>query len=285
MTYILLIVVLIIAYLIFKGKSQTQKITDDEELERKKNDAYFNQLIEKEPNPKAKEYLTKIKSFFDNGDIGEYPEILTKLGVPQDVAYSKSSDKMKAYLSFENEMSEHLFETYGYEIGTRNRIINGNIPTIDDAFDRYKIVLKDNEILIERFNNIYMFQEKTIRTNVSYSGMRWSNGPFKMGNLSYTSKDVKDLVVEDIGRLFLTNKRLIFVGKQNKISEDFTLSSIVDYYLYKDGLMICRNNRKNIIFRESQNKNYDQSKDDFAFILNDFSFQIISLIRRIVNEQ
>jgi hypothetical protein len=63
MTYILLIVVLIIAYLIFKGKSQTQKITDDEELERKKNDAYFNQLIEKEPNPKAKEYLTKIKSF------------------------------------------------------------------------------------------------------------------------------------------------------------------------------------------------------------------------------
>jgi len=129
-----------------------------------------------------------------------------------------------------------------------------------------------------------MFQEKTIRTNVTYSGMKWSNGPFKMGNLSYTSKDIKDLVVEDIGRLFLTNKRLIFVGKQNKISEDFTINSIVDYYLYKDGLMICRNNRKNIIFRESQNKNYGQSKDDFVFIHNDFSFQIISLIRRIVNE-
>lgn len=284
MTYIIIAVVLIIVYSLFKGKTQTQNIIDNEEIERKKNDEYFTQLIAKENNPMAKGYLEKIKTYFENGEVGSYPETLAKLGVPNDIAFSKSSEKIKDYLKFENEMAEHLFDSYGYEIGTRDRIINGNIPNIDDAFDRYKVVLKDNEILIERFNNIYMFQEKTIRTNVTYSGMKWSNGPFKMGNLSYTSKDIKDLVVEDIGRLFLTNKRLIFVGKQNKISEDFTINSIVDYYLYKDGLMICRNNRKNIIFRESQNKNYGQSKDDFVFIHNDFSFQIISLIRRIVNE-
>lgn len=284
MTYILLAIVLIIVYALFKGKTQTQKIVENEELERKKNDDYFNQLIDKEKNPTAKGYLIKIKIYFESGEVGSYPEILTKLGVPNEIAYSKDSEKMKTFLNFENEMAEHLFESYGFEIGARDRILNGNMPTIDDAFGKYKVVLKDNEVLVERFNNIYMFQEKTIRKNVSYSGMRWSNGPFRMGNLSYTSNDIKDLVVEDFGRLFLTNKRLIFVGKENKISEDFTINSIVDYYLYKDGIMICRNNRKNIVFRESQNKNYGQSKDDFVFIHNDFAFQIISLIRRIVNE-
>lgn len=114
MTYIIIAVVLIIVYSLFKGKTQTQNIIDNEEIERKKNDEYFTQLIAKENNPMAKGYLEKIKTYFENGEVGSYPETLAKLGVPNDIAFSKSSEKIKDYLKFENEMAEHLFDSYGY---------------------------------------------------------------------------------------------------------------------------------------------------------------------------
>jgi hypothetical protein len=123
----------------------------------------------------------------------------------------------------------------------------------------------------------------TVRKNVTYSGTRWNNGPLRAGTLSYSSKDIKGVVVQDYGRLFITNRRILFVGKQKNVSENISITSIVDYYLYKDSILICRNNRKNTLFIEAQYSNYNQSEDYF-YQLNDFPTQFISIIGRIANK-
>ncbi|WP_419801467.1 hypothetical protein [Mucilaginibacter sp.] len=284
MTYaILFVVIIIIGYFLSRQKSKTDEISTLEQNERSKNESFFSSVIQNETSENGKKSLINIKKVFDDGESYNYLDLLYKSGVPHEIAYSKNSNLINSYLGFKKDISKDLFNVMSLDISERNRLATSELPTIKDAFSKFKVALKDNEILHYQFNNIYMFQEKTIKRNVNYSGVRWNNGPLRMGNVTYSTNDIKDWLPQDFGRLFITNKRIIFVGKQKNISEELSINSIVDYYVYKDGILICRNKRKNLLFKESQFKNYGQPADDYAFIMNDFPVKFTTIINRIAN--
>jgi hypothetical protein len=285
-TEIILVIsfIVIILYAAAKSKSGKDVLIAKEDSERNKNESFYQKIIDEEPSENAREALKKVKEMFDAGDSFEYPDILVRAGVPREIAYSKDSDKIDAYLKFGNEKANHLFNIYRLEVFKRYGLNRWALSTIDDAFDKYKLVLNEGEVLYALFSGIYFLQEKTVRQKVTYSGMRWNSGMLRAGTLSYSSRDITDVVVQDYGRLFVTNRRIIFVGGQKNISETMSITSIVDYYLYKDGILICRNNRKNVLFIEAQYNNYDQPEDDYCYLLNDFPLQFTSIIGRIANK-
>lgn len=281
---IIIAVAVLLLIIIFSSQSSKDKIMNDESKINELNNQYFLKLIERERNPNAKEILKKAKLLFDNGESYHAFEFMTHVGVPKEIAYSKDSKKIENYLGFTDEKARDLYTSYFLEVSKRDSLANGKIWTEEDAFDKHKIILKDNEILFsDSFYSIYYLEEKTVRRNINYSGVRVNYGPLRMGNLSYSANDIKDLVPIGIGEIFITNKRIIFKDKQNTTKE-ITLNSIVDYYLYKDAVLICRNNRKNVLLKSSAFQHYSQPENDSVVILKDFPIQFINLISRIANK-
>ena len=279
-----IVIILVVIIIAAKSSSGVEKIEKLETEERNKNEMTFNQVINQEPNEKARGFLRKSKEMFDNGEAADFLDVDVKVGVPEEIAYSKNVNLINGYVGFEDEQAKHLFTTYCFGLSKRYELQNQKLRTIDDAFEKHKVVLNKGEVLFETFNNIYCLQEKTVQKNITYTGIRYSNGLLRAGNLSYSTNDIKTFVIEDYGKVLLTNKRIIFAGKQKNFSLNVTISNILDYYLYRDGILLCRSNRKNVMFKEAQFKNYGQPNDDYCFILNDFPIQFISIIGRIANQ-
>ncbi|WP_027375648.1 hypothetical protein [Kaistella palustris] len=281
---IIIVVAILLFVIILPSKSSKDKIMDDESKINDLNNQYFLKLIERERNPQAKDILKKAKLLFDNGESYHAFEFMTHVGVPKEIAYSKDSAKINNYLGFTDEKARDLYTAYFLEVSKRDSLANDKIWIEEDAFDKHKIILKENEVLFsDFFYSIYYLEEKTVRRNINYSGVRVNYGPLRMGNLSYSANDVKDLVPIGIGQVYITNKRLIFKDNQNTTKE-ITLKSIVDYYLYKDAVLICRNNRKNVLLKSSAFQNYSQPENDSVVLLTDFPIQFINLISRIANK-
>jgi hypothetical protein len=135
------------------SKSAKDKIEKKESLERCKNESFYQTIISEEPNETAREILKKVKKMFDDGDSFEYLEILVQAGMPREIAFSKNADKINAYLRFGNNKAKHLFAVYTLGISKRYKLNHKALLTIDDAFDKYKLVLNNGEVLYERFNN------------------------------------------------------------------------------------------------------------------------------------
>jgi len=286
MEIVIAVIVVIVVALIIAANSASgaERIEKAEAEVRRKNEAKFIQVINQEPNENARGFLEKAKEMFDNGDSSSFLDVYVKIGVPADITYSKNSEMITSYLGFEDEQANDLFNTYCLGLSERYDLQNLKLKTVDDVFEKHKLILHNGEVLFEAFHNIYCLQEKTIRKDVTYGGIRYGNGLFRGGHLSYTTKDIKTFEVDDYGKLFLTNKRIIFVGEQKNFTLSMTIGNILDYYQYKDGILLCRNNKKNVIFKESQFKNYDQSDDDYCFLLDDFPNHFISIIGRIANK-
>lgn len=278
--------VLLVGILIAANTSSAkEKIEKEEEQTRKLNEAFYNNIIAKEANEICSTALVKVIEMYENGESMEIADLYYKLGMPEEIAYSKDPKKMKAYFNFSTEEASFLFLTFSMAITERNSLDKYKLWEEEDVFNTHKIILKADEVLFSKsFSNIYLMEEKTVRRNVSYGGVRVSMGPVRMGNFSYSVDDTKTMVFQDYGKVFLTNKRIIFTGKENQINTDITLNSIVDYYLYKDGILICRNNRKNVLLKSSTYKNYLETGEDFIYFTNDFSLSLVKMIQRVANK-
>jgi len=268
----------------FTSGSGVEKIDKSEKEIMARNEMRYNHVINKEPNERARGIIQSAKKMFDSGEAVDFLDVYIRAGVPEEVAYSKDAELISSFVGFESERAKDLFNTYCFALTDRFELQNRKLEKIEDAFEKHKIVLNKGEILYKSFNGIYCFQEKTIRKNVSYSGMRYGYGPFRAGNLSYSIQDIKTLQVEDLGMLLLTSKRVIFTGKRKNFSLSMTIGNILDYYLYKDAVLLCRNNMKNVLFRESQIDNHSHPNDEGFTFLNDFPIQFISIIGRIANQ-
>lgn len=276
-------IILVMILFAANSSSAIEKLQKQEAVVRAKNELKFNQVISNEKNEKSREFLTKAKELFENGESLDFLDVHVKVGVPEEIVYSKDAKLIESYMGFENEQAKHLFTTYCFSLSKRYELKHKKLKIVDDVFNRYKLVLNDSEVLYERLSNVYCSQEKVVRRNITYSGVRWGNGLLRMGSLSYSVNDTKTFVIQDFGNLYVTNKRIIFVGKEKKFTENLTINSITDFYLYKDSILLCRNNNKNIMFIESQIDNHSQPDDDYYFDLNDFPIQFISIIERIAN--
>lgn len=219
--------------------------------------------------------LLSVQKMFNNNVALPLVEIYIKLGMPKEIAYSKDVDLIKQYLPIKDNLElKDMFNSYCYSISSRFYLQNDIIQPIDHS--QYNLNIIENETLFYRINMTNLYEEKVTRREVFYSGTRWNSGMMRAGSLSLVSHEIKNFVIQDTGRLYITDKRLIFIGKQKNITKTISLKSIVTYYLYQDGVLILQGNKKGILFKFEEPKDYAFLQDG----INEFT----TVVSRILNK-
>ena len=91
------------------------------------------------------------------------------------------------------------------------------------------------------------FEEKTITSSVNYGGFSYrlnlGNGlSYKMGNLKFAPVQSQEFILQENGKLVITNERLIFIGK--KSNKTININNVLEFSLFKDGILIGKTNGK-----------------------------------------
>ena len=113
---------------------------------------------------------------------------------------------------------------------------------------QYRLHLQKGEVILHRINGVVLHQEKTTRYNIAYSGIRWQSGMMRAGSMSFIGNEITRFTPMDIGRLFITNQRILFVGHQKNITKSIPVRSVLYYNLYQDGVLVNIPNRNPILF-------------------------------------
>jgi hypothetical protein len=82
-----------------------------------------------------------------------------------------------------------------------------------------------------------------------------------------------NFVPQDYGRLFITNKRLIFIGRQRNINKAITIKSIITYNLYKESVLVGLLNKKSVLFEFGGSVDFEiqdvpDGLNEFIIVLN-----------------
>lgn len=248
------ILIILIAYLTkgLRTKSSIEKMSEEEHL-----------IIE------------KIKKIFNDNSILSYLEILEKLGIPQDIVNSKDSQLISNHLPFKaDSYAKSLFNNYLLTISERYDLQNKELKPQKE--ETSKINLNSNENLYHIIHNTSFHEEKVIRRNYTYAGIRLSQGLTRGGSISLISNEIKNFVPIDFGKILLTNKRILFIGKQNNVTKSIKISDILISKLYQDGILISQANKKAIILK------FEKYNDDEVLIQDGINHFII-VLNRIIN--
>lgn len=137
-------------------------------------------------------------------------------------------------------------------------IENGEIPTIDPGIN----LQRGEECYFMR--DVEWHELRTITKGISYSGPMYSIKIFKgfywrMGDLGVQRVTDDVFMHIDSGKLYLTNKRLIFQGTRKNTT--INLSKILDFTPYKNGVDIQKDSGKSPFLK------FDDGIDLFSMIL------------------
>jgi hypothetical protein len=267
--YIILITFGIAVLIIFFSKIfNPQKENIVEEFKQLKD----IHIDENDPEGKA---LLVVQNMFNNNVALPLLDIYVELGMPKEIAYSKDSILISQNLPInENREFKEVFNSYCHSISSRFYLQNDIIQPIDHR--QYNLNLDEKETLYYRINLTNLYEEKVTRREIFYSGARWNSGMMRSGSLSLVSHEIKNFVIQDIGRLFITDKRLIFIGKQKNLTKTISLKEIVTYYLYQDGILILQGNKKGLLFK------FEVSTDHV--FLQDGINEFTTVVSRILNK-
>lgn len=118
-----------------------------------------------------------------------------------------------------------------------------------------EIILSRNEFCYF-VNNADIFETRKITKRVSYGGptmrVKIAKGIYyRAGDLGVKAQSEEKLTFIDSGKLYITNKRLLFVGsKQNK---PVYLNKILDYRVYDNGLEVSKDSGKSPFYKMTAN--------------------------------
>jgi len=267
--YIILITFgIVILIIIFSKIFNTQKANTVEEFKQLKD-------VNIDKNDPEGKVLLNVQNMFKNNVALPLLEIYVELGMPKEIAYSKDSNLISHNLPIKDNLElKEIFNSYCHSISSRFYLQNDIIQPIDHR--QYNLNLDERETLYYRINLTNLYEEKVTRREIFYSGARWNSGMMRAGSLSLVSHEIKNFVIQDIGRLYITDKRLIFIGKQKNLTKTISLKDIVTYYLYQDGILILQGNKKGLLFK------FEDSTDHV--FLQDGINEFTTVVSRILNK-
>lgn len=221
-------------------------------------------------------FIGRARKLFHSNEISDDSTFWKLIGIPSDVVDKLDSALISEYLSNKglDKKTIQLIEDYGTEISSRHRFATEKLFQINPA--KYNLIPKENEVVYRRIHNVTLLAEKTVRSTIQYSGSRISTGILRMGSLTYTSNISKDFVPQDIGMLFLSDKRIIFVGHQKNISKSFNISNLLSVKPFKDGILLMFSNRSPILL---QFKIGEQKGNNGTYIEDGLNVFVIVLSR------
>ncbi len=201
--------------------------------------------------PEQQRWLQKVEAMFRENKVLSFLDIYVECGMPKEIAYCKNSDTIGQVFPFDKNETRHdgyfTFLAYQWAVSERHRLLYEKLSVVDA--ERYGLNLHDNEVIYHRINTVTLLQEKTVRYNVIYSGIRWQSGMLRAGAMSMIGNEITRFTPVDIGRLFITGERILFVGKQNNVTKAIPIKDVLYYNLYQDGVLVNVPNRKPILFK------------------------------------
>jgi hypothetical protein len=118
-----------------------------------------------------------------------------------------------------------------------------------EAIEKYGLNINSNEFIYDTIKNVDWYEEKTITTSYSYGGFQYKIGggngmSYRMGNLSVVANTTQKFTQIDRGQLYITNKRIIFIGTEKRVNKSIDLDDILEFSIFRDGLLIGKANGK-----------------------------------------
>ena len=118
-----------------------------------------------------------------------------------------------------------------------------------EAMEKYGLNIHTDELVYDTLKDVDWFEEKTITTSYSYGGFQYKLGggngmSYRMGNLSVVANTMQKFTPIDRGRLYITNKRIIFVGTEKRVNKTIDLDDNLEFSIFRDGLLIGKANGK-----------------------------------------
>lgn len=177
----------------------------------------------------------------------------------------KTSDDPRFQSAFEQIKSVADESTRDYfESMTTPLLLRSGYAQLDSAKQKNErhnseINLKDGEFVLYRYKSAAIFTVQKLFTEVSYGGARVAQGVFRAGAGTINSRSVEGLKLKDNGILYITNKRIIFVGNNNATTV-FNIDKIVAAVMYEsDGILLKLANANPIVFNFNANFTYDSN--------------------------
>lgn len=232
-------------------------------LSHKDGDKQGNKISQKEFeqaeaqfSPEQLKFLKTAGFLFNHNMIMPLTQIYEKCGMPHDIAFSRDADLVQKHIPFEKGSDGYnVFQTYALAVNKRD--ILKNSPLNEHPNDVLNLNLHNKEKIYHVIYGVILHQEKKTVTNIAYSGVKWTSGPLRAGTLSVVANESTHFAPMDIGHLVFTNERLIFVGKQKNVTKQIKLSDILYNNLYQDGVMVHIPNRKPLLFKFPDNKDFE----------------------------
>ena len=233
------------------------------ELSMQANDDHFYGTTQR--------WINTVKRLFDNNQAMDNLNIYVECGMPQNIAF----DTIVSLIPFVKGSDEHnKYLTYHSAITNRYALSKFKLPLAPWASFHVGLNIPNNETIYHQIGCLTTFYEvRTVIHNITYSGIRWSKGPLRAGTISAIGNEIQDFVPQGIGFLFITDKRLLFIDKQENVTKAIKINDILTYNLYNDGVVICQANKKPILLKFSQNIDFEAASigdglNEFVIVLN-----------------
>jgi hypothetical protein len=190
-------------------------------------------------NLHSPEYLQSFGIISEEGEVSTLNNLFKKIGLEN---YDQLPENSNGYLA-----GQHLFDLYVLTLTGRHSAATSesyDVTPSEIVEEDYGINLFEDEVLVKVFSKMCWKEEKTRTVGVTYSGVRMQGkGAFKavFGSMAVNPHTTTSYEVVDYGDLYLTNKRVIFVGDKNK-NRSIRLNRIVNTSLFEDGVLLGKEN-------------------------------------------
>lgn len=141
----------------------------------------------------------------------------------------KTIELCKQISGVTNERDADYLSAMQFEL-LRSREITVSTGTVD-------IQLKPCEKCYFRTKNSILNTVQKLCKTVTYSGLRYNFGAYRLGTLTLNSKDIEGYQPFGGGSCYITNQRVVFTSNNNK-NKVIPLSSIISYAPYEENAVL-----------------------------------------------
>lgn len=205
--------------------------------------------------------VRKLEEMFENNEGMDMRDIVKLLQKMCNINHKIEHDELQLLIGIDGYMEEpegslkciagEYFMTLTLAISERNssQYYKLNSYNETETMDSFGINIHSNELMYKHFYKTDWYEEKTITTSYNYGGFQYRLGgitgfSYRLGNLSVNPVSSQKFIPVDRGELFITNKRIIFVGKEKRVNKSINLDDILEFSIFKDGILIGKSNGK-----------------------------------------
>ncbi|KGL51902.1 hypothetical protein HQ29_08070 [Porphyromonas canoris] len=224
-------------------------------------------------------WIQKVKSIFEENRTVSFLDIFVECGMPKEIAHSKNAEAVKQAFPFDKNETRHngydIFTSYQWAVAQRYDLQHDKLEPIDAS--QHGLNLRKGEAAYHVIYGVELHEEKTTHYNIAYSGVRWESGLLHAGSISFIGNEITSFSLMDIGRLFISNERILFIGMRNNVTASIPIESVLYYNLYQDGVLIHIPNRKPLLLK------FDTGYKPEILHVEDGLNEFVSVLDRIIS--